>query len=338
MRRFVIAVALALPLAAPPCATWAADPPQLSGAALAAALKAGGHVIYLRHGHADQGIDKDAVRLGPCSAQRSLSTLGRADAVHIGQAFKKLAIPVGHVHASPYCRAIETAFLAFGPVEVDHDLRLWHGELTDEQRDMLPKIVRDKLARPPRAGTNTVYVAHNYKDVLGIELQQGEAAVLRVDGGKLTVIARVVPGAWDAHLTKMPSMVVASYALPSGARPRNLAVDRDGMVWFASAGGAGIGRLDPFLGQARLILLPVSAGSPGIDSDTLAALAAAARRPAAAAPWRIKDGALVHRTPRGVEQRIVLPAGTIIATAAATDGGIWVAQSGRDRLILVRPR
>lgn len=336
MRLPTVVLAIALPMIALPLACEAVEP---SGAALVAALKAGGHVIYFRHGHADQGIDKDAVKLGPCAEQRGLSTLGRADAVQIGRAFKRLAIPHGDIHASPYCRAIETAFLAFGSATVDHDLRLWHGELSDEQRDGLPKIVKAKLARALRSGTNTVYVAHNYKDVLGIDLQQGEAAILRPDGDSFAVMARVMPGAWDAHLTKLPDFIVSTYALPAGTRPRALAGAKDGAVWFAPADRGTIGRLDPFLGRAETISLTADGASTRVDPEMRATLdATAGRRIAVGSPWRIKDGALFHLSPQGASKKIALPTGPITAATAAPDGAIWIAQAGQDRIVLARPR
>jgi phosphohistidine phosphatase SixA len=366
-----------------PLAASAAGAPDITGVALVEALKAGGHAIYVRHGHADQGIDKDAVRLGPCSEQRGLSAFGRADAAQVGQAFKKLGIPVGQVYASPYCRAIETANIAFGPAEVDHDLRLWHGELTDAQRASLPGVVRDKLARAPRPGTNAVYVAHNSKDVLGVDLAQGEAAVLRLDGGgkpgspleaRFTVIARVMPGGWDAHLVEPPEFVVAAYPLPPGSRPTALTEGADGAVWYVSPERAELGRLDSFLGITRTIAL--SAGSAPVavavatdgavwvadrgrnelmrvDPGTLKVEIQerkAARKDAALAgisgggragsvntTWQVRDGMLVHRAPNGGEKRVGISQGKVTALAAARNG-VWLAQPDRDRLLLVRSR
>ena len=52
-----------------------------------------------------------------CDNQRPLTDKGRAEAREIGAAFRELKIPVARVLASPRCRTMETAMLAFGRAE-----------------------------------------------------------------------------------------------------------------------------------------------------------------------------------------------------------------------------
>src|SRR4029434_1676596 len=78
-------------------------------------LKGGGYVIIMRYGatHQDQA-DTDPLNLANVDKQRQLNDAGRAKAREIGEAYKKLGIPVGQVITSQYFRAQETGKLAFG--------------------------------------------------------------------------------------------------------------------------------------------------------------------------------------------------------------------------------
>src|SRR5579864_6484233 len=58
-----------------------------------------------------------------CGHQRNLVDKGRHDAQMIGGSIRALAIPVEKVLASPYCRTVETAELAFGRIEKLNEVR-----------------------------------------------------------------------------------------------------------------------------------------------------------------------------------------------------------------------
>ena len=80
------------------------------------ALRGGGHVIVFRHGatHADQA-DTDPLDITNVAKQRQLNDQGRALARAIGEAMRKLNIPVGQVVTSQFNRAVETGtLLGFG--------------------------------------------------------------------------------------------------------------------------------------------------------------------------------------------------------------------------------
>src|SRR5688572_16752586 len=78
-------------------------------------LREGGYVLYMRHASTDFSQD-DARMTGyeDCASQRNLTEEGREEARRIGTHVKRLGIPIGEVLASPYCRTMETARLAFG--------------------------------------------------------------------------------------------------------------------------------------------------------------------------------------------------------------------------------
>src|ERR1041385_4097983 len=82
------------------------------------ALRGGGHVIVFRHGatHTDQA-DTDPLNPKNIEKQRQLNDQGRALARAIGEAMRKLQIPVGQVVTSQFNRAVETGtLLGFGAV------------------------------------------------------------------------------------------------------------------------------------------------------------------------------------------------------------------------------
>jgi len=76
------------------------------------ALRQGGYVIVFRHAatHEDQA-DTDPLNPSNVAAQRQLTDAGRAKAKEIGEAFRKLRIPVGQVQTSVFNRAVENGKL-----------------------------------------------------------------------------------------------------------------------------------------------------------------------------------------------------------------------------------
>ncbi|KQW44574.1 MULTISPECIES: histidine phosphatase family protein [unclassified Roseateles] len=74
-----------------------------------------GDVLIYRHALAPGGGDPPDMRLGDCSTQRNLSDAGREQARRIGDALRQRlgALRVVEVWASPWCRTLDTARLAF---------------------------------------------------------------------------------------------------------------------------------------------------------------------------------------------------------------------------------
>ena len=78
-------------------------------------LAKGGQVLVIRHGLTTPGVgDPAGFRLEDCATQRNLSDEGREEARMLGAAFKARKVPLGEILASPWCRCVETARLAFG--------------------------------------------------------------------------------------------------------------------------------------------------------------------------------------------------------------------------------
>ncbi|QBI04985.1 histidine phosphatase family protein [Pseudoduganella albidiflava] len=144
----------------------------------------------MRHAVTTPGIgDPAGFRLGDCATQRNLSPAGRADAAAIGAAFRRHAVPVGHVLASRWCRCVDTAELAFGRVEpapmVDS---IWQEDAAVADRKTA--AVRQYVAAY-RAPGNLVLVTHdvNVRALTGTSLSQGEMVVARArTDGSLEVV------------------------------------------------------------------------------------------------------------------------------------------------------
>lgn len=192
-------VALALTLTAPSVATaqkWA-DPP-LRGAELLAALRAGGYVLYFRHADTDWSQkDTRGMNLDDCTVQRNLSARGRDNARAIGAAIRELGIPIGSVLASPLCRTVETAMLAFGIAEKSMAV-LEGGPLPPGSQGRYTALSA-LLSTPPPPGTNTVLVGHAYPfyALVGAQyLEEGEAGIVRPRGTEFEVVARIWVNQW----------------------------------------------------------------------------------------------------------------------------------------------
>jgi broad specificity phosphatase PhoE len=153
-------------------------------------------VIYFRHAATDRSQeDTDTQNLENCQTQRNLNDQGRADARAIGEAFQTLGIPVGQVLSSGYCRARDTAQLAFARAEITPDLTGFPSELRDQRIAAL----RHMLSTPPQSGMNTVLVAHgfNITNTAGLSIAEGEAAIFAPLGpDSFALIARLLPEQW----------------------------------------------------------------------------------------------------------------------------------------------
>ncbi len=169
------------------------------------ALRAGGHTLYFRHAATDWS-QYDQVN-GPqdwasCDGTRvrQLSAAGRAAAAATGAALRKLAIPIGKVLASPYCRTVETAaLLTGGEVETSTDILNLRAAEFVGGREAVIATARALFAVAPAVGTNTLLVAHGNVAlaVFGVRPGEGEAMVLRPDGaGGFEVLGRITPEAF----------------------------------------------------------------------------------------------------------------------------------------------
>lgn len=172
---------------------------------LIAGLRQGGYVIVLRHGATNRDqADTDPLHLSNVSSQRVLSASGREVAMQVGEAFKRLNIPLGTIYSSEFNRAVETAQLVGGGKRLTTTPDISEGGLvvTPVENERRAKALRTLATQKPAAGANTLVVTHkpNVVDAFGedwFDSKEGEASVFKPDGStNLVLVARVQAADW----------------------------------------------------------------------------------------------------------------------------------------------
>ena len=173
---------------------------ELSGSKLVAELRKGGYVLFIRHTSTDfSKNDSRMTSFEDCANQRPLTDQGREEARAIAGHLKRLGIPIGTVYASPYCRTVETAMLAFGKAEKTNQARGGPLKSDDPRRY---DALRTLLAGAPAPGATNVISSHGnpYYGVFGPPyLAEGEIAVVRPGGpARFETVARIRLTDWPA--------------------------------------------------------------------------------------------------------------------------------------------
>jgi phosphohistidine phosphatase SixA len=162
--------------------------------AIWALLKKPGHFVLLRHAHSPESpADADVIDFKKCATQRNLDDAGRAQARHVGDAFRKHGIASARLVSSQYCRAMETAKLTkLGPVQELPALNMAYlgdfsgmHETGEKTRNFMKTIPARQL---------TVLVSHvgNILSIAGVTLSSGELAVVHFDAsGAVAVDGRI---------------------------------------------------------------------------------------------------------------------------------------------------
>jgi len=181
---------------------------QVNDKELIQQLRKGGYVIYFRHAQTEKDY-ADQVTADPNdgSTQRVLSEAGWKQAKEIGNAFRKLKIPIGDVISSQYFRAWQTADLAFGKYEKNAALNFEPAEdYTVEQMAAMHDRVMPLVTAIPTNSVNTILVGHDdpFEAISGIYPEpQGVAYILKPNGENgFTIVARLTSGDWTELATK----------------------------------------------------------------------------------------------------------------------------------------
>ena len=158
--------------------------------ALVAKLRHGGYVLYLRHASTDfSQNDERMTSYDDCANQRNLTDKGRNEARALGAEVKRLAIPIGPIYASPFCRTRETAQLAFGRYERTSEARGGPANTKDPTRY---EPLRKLLTTKPPSGQNAVISSHGnpFYALFGPPyLAEGEIAI--VDPSAFVIVGRI---------------------------------------------------------------------------------------------------------------------------------------------------
>jgi phosphohistidine phosphatase SixA len=158
-----------------------------------AKLAEGRHTILLRHAIAPGAGDPANFKLDDCSTQRNLSDQGRQQAQRIGARLAARAIKVDMVLTSEWCRAIDTAKLAFprAKIKTEPALNSFFAD-TSSKADQTAAIL--KLIGAFEGSGNQVMVTHqvNILALTGLSPREGEAIIVDAnpDGSNLKIVGR----------------------------------------------------------------------------------------------------------------------------------------------------
>jgi phosphohistidine phosphatase SixA len=164
-------------------------------------LQAGGLVLVMRHARSPRETPtREQAQPDNRSLERQLDAEGRAGAAAMGEALRRLRIPISSVLTSPAYRAIETLRHAGYSSFTTAD------ELGDGGQSMQPATegqsawLRARAAQPP-AGGNVLLVTHQTNIARAFPeseaVAEGEVLVLRPDGrGGTTLVGRIPIEAW----------------------------------------------------------------------------------------------------------------------------------------------
>jgi phosphohistidine phosphatase SixA len=158
-----------------------------------ALLRDGGHVVLIQHANAPGMGDPQNFDVEDCSTQRNLSDRGRQQARRMGVLFAARAAPVERVLSSRWCRALDTAGIAFGQslVEPFEPLDLLPDDKTKQAEQNAAVI---EIVRGYSGSGNLVMVTHreNILALTGMATREGEATIVSPDGEGLRAVGRIL--------------------------------------------------------------------------------------------------------------------------------------------------
>ncbi len=152
-----------------------------------------GGIVLFRHAHAPGVGDPPGFVIGDCSTQRNLDERGREQARAIGAEFRRRGLRVGQVLSSQWCRARETAELAF-PGQV-REAPAFNSFFADRSRqDEQTEAALRQLKGWKGPGLLLVFTHQvNVTALTGVTPASGEGLVVAVDGKGLIVQGRIPP-------------------------------------------------------------------------------------------------------------------------------------------------
>ena len=145
-------------------------------------MKAGGHILMIRHALAPGTGDPENFRIGDCSTQRNLDDRGRKQAKAIGDWLRSNGIAAARVYSSQWCRCLETAnLLEMGSVEELPALNSFY-EMTQDREPNL-KALRTFIAQQPSDGVLVILVTHfvTISAVANEAVSSGEGVLLELN-------------------------------------------------------------------------------------------------------------------------------------------------------------
>jgi phosphohistidine phosphatase SixA len=175
----------------------ASNPVAADDSALWSALADGGKVVMIRHTQSEDATPEVSMHLsaeGDCTQEQNLSEEGREQARALGALFQEHGVTVDAVMSSEFCRARETAELAFGDYEAWTPLNLIEA-LPAGESEWLMEDVRDRMGGFDGEGV-LVLVSHrsNINTITFQHTEPGDMVVVEPDDsggfGVLGLISR----------------------------------------------------------------------------------------------------------------------------------------------------
>jgi phosphohistidine phosphatase SixA len=185
-RSIILALAVAGPVLLGEAGALAAEEAAWS------AIKDGTTVLF-RHATAPGVGDPQGMRLDDCATQRNLDNRGRAEARRIGAAFRERKIAAGAVLTSQWCRARETAELAFpGRAQVETAFNSFFDDAAAEPaQTAAARRILSRWKGPDVLVVTTHQV--NIGALTGIRPASGEGIVVEWRDDGLKVLGRIKP-------------------------------------------------------------------------------------------------------------------------------------------------
>lgn len=158
-----------------------------------------GDVLLYRHALAPGGGDPPGFKLGDCSTQRNLSEVGRDQAVRLGRVLRQRlgGLRVAAVWASPWCRTMETARLAFPGLAVQEQ-PAFGSFISQPEREAGQLRDAAALLAAWRGPGVLVVVTHQVTitGLSGVHPASGEGVALRWSDGSAAVLGRLTAPAY----------------------------------------------------------------------------------------------------------------------------------------------
>ena len=146
-----------------------------------ARLRAGGHILMIRHALAPGSGDPDNFKIGDCSTQRNLNETGRAQARDIGNWLRRNGVTSARVYSSQWCRCLETAkLMQLGAVKALPALNSFYERIQDREPNI--SALKDFIYRQSMDGQLIVFVTHfvTIGAITGEQVSSGRGVLLEL--------------------------------------------------------------------------------------------------------------------------------------------------------------
>jgi phosphohistidine phosphatase SixA len=153
-------------------------------------LKAGGHILMIRHALAPGNGDPPGFKIGDCTTQRNLDDSGRNQARRIGDWLRAHGVSSARIYSSQWCRCLETAkLLDLGPVKELAALNSFYERPQDRESNL--KALNEFISHQPADGGLIILVTHfvTISAVSGEGVSSGGGVLLTLHKGAPYAVA-----------------------------------------------------------------------------------------------------------------------------------------------------